>query len=197
MTLNYIKLKIQAVLVVLTLLFCISVGSVAASDGRIVLKSGNVSCEGISIWQGSSYQVAGKCFGLVYPYDEQLDTYVLWVRLENGDTDRVTEIDEGIFDRSVNDKFNSLFVTVETNGSPRQPGKIIMAGDIQKFPESEDTNETISTPEPKANTGFFATPSATKVDPISIGKKVTTAAITGILLILGIMVALFFIMRKK
>lgn len=197
MALNYIKLKIQAVLVVLTLLFCVSVNSAVASDGRIVLKNGNISCEGISVWKGSSYQVAGKCFGLVYPYDEQLDSYVLWARLENGETERIAEIDEGIFDKSINDRFNSLLVTVETNGSPRQPGRVIMTGNIQKFPNTEDTTETLSTPEPKTNTGFFATPSASKVDPLSVGKKVTTAAITGILLILGIMVALFFIMRKK
>ncbi len=197
MILNCIKVKIPVVFLILTLLFHFSVNSVTASDGRIVLKNGNISCEGISVWQGTSYQVTGKCFGLIYPYDEQLDTYVLWARLENGEIERITEIDRGIFDKSITYKFNSLFVTPETNSSPRQAGKIIMSGDLQKFSNTQDTAETLSTPQPNTSKGLFATPPVAKVDPLSIGKKITTATITGILLILGIMVAVFLVMRKR
>lgn len=191
------KLKIQAIIVLATLLFYYSITSASASDGRIILKNGNISCEGISIWQRSSYHLTGKCFGLTYPYDEQLDTYVLWARIDNGETKKIEEIDRGIFDGSISDKFNSLFVTAETNSSPRQPGRIILSGDLQRFSNTNDSVVNLSSPVPTSNAAFFATPASTKPGSLSFGKTLTAASIIGILLVVGVILALSTFIRRR
>jgi hypothetical protein len=107
------------------------IGHVFANEGNITMSGGSVSCEGMSVWKDSSYRILGRCNGLVYPYQERLDRYVLWVTPENETKPiRIDDIERGLFEGQTNKRFTSVFVTVEESSSPTVPGSIVIAQGI-------------------------------------------------------------------
>ncbi len=177
----------------------VSGSDVLANEGRVVLKNGDIKCEGISVWERSDYNITGKCFGLVYPYSEQLDSYVIWVKLEDGEIKRIGSVDEGLFDGAVNKRFSALYITAETDSSPRQAGKIIVSGDIQKFSNRDNTTtSTLSTPAPTTKPEeFLQSPSPTVINKVNISKAFSTATITGIIIIGLVILIVLFVIRKR
>ncbi len=110
----------------------VSVSNVSAHEGLFVLKNSSVACEGLSIWREGRYRIFGRCAGLVYPYSERVNNYILWVRDGVGAAKRIGSINLGYFDGQTNDVFTSALVSVEADSSPRQPGEIVIAsGDLQ------------------------------------------------------------------
>ncbi len=131
---SLIRLAIAAALFVYGL--CGLPPAAHATEGRFVLQSGSVSCEGISIWRGGQYQISGRCQGLVYPYAEQITSYALWAAsMESGrPAEQIDEIDEGIIEGRSNTRFSRLFITAEGDSVPREPQGIeIASGTVARF----------------------------------------------------------------
>lgn len=171
-----------------------------AKEGRLVLSEGNQRCEGLSIWDRNEYKIIGKCFGLVYPFDEQLDNYVLWVKHDDGVVEKVGEIDKGLFDDSVTKRFNTFYITAENDSNPRTSGRIIMSGNIEDFNNS-GSNFSIKTsiPEPTGKSSeFLQSPSPTsKPSKLEVTQVFSKSTVTGIVVIGLIIVILLFFIRKK
>lgn len=124
--------KLLAGISTLALVSLVSGTKVSAHEGLFVLKNNSVACEGLSVWRDGRYRITGRCAGLVYPYSERVNNYVLWVRDGVGAAKRVGSINLGYFDGQTTDVFTSALVSVEADSSPRQPGEIVIAtGDLQ------------------------------------------------------------------
>jgi hypothetical protein len=185
--------KVLTTAFVFVFLLLISNSEAFASEGRITME-GKVTCEAISIWQRSRYQVSGRCHGLSYPYAESYDEYVLWATPADGTAViKLDTVDEGIFAGSVNKKFNNLFITAETSQSPKTPSGIeITKGSVQGFTFKEPTVAQ-ATIIPAAKT---AEPKSTiNVGNVTQGRKIPTFTIVlGVVLFIVLAVILF---RKR
>ncbi len=164
-------------------LFILTTSVVEAKEGRFSL-TGSASCEGISIWDSSRYQISGRCENLAYPYSEQLDTYILWVRLDDGsEIKRIDTIDRGIIDGSFNTRYNSLFITAEEQSSPKTPSSFEIArGSIESFNFSEPIVLEKQTPAP----GETIKPSPSPKLNFSAISKTPLILLTLVFIVLGV-----------
>lgn len=112
----------------------------SAHEGRFTL-TGQVTCEGISVWRDQRYQILGRCEGLNYPYSEQIDEYNLWIAPVDATAPvRLGPVDKGIFQGSTNKQFNRIFITAESDGSSRTPSNLtIVDGNVKGFDFGEPT----------------------------------------------------------
>ena len=147
--------KMFIYLTALVIALAVTAGDVQAKEGTVELSGTSVSCEGVSLWKERNYRVMGRCDGLVYPFDTQLEHYVLWAKTDvRGELVRVGEITRGYFDGNVADSFSSLYVTAEGDGLPRRPSSSQVAtGVVSKFAFARDgaVVEPVSTPAPIAD----------------------------------------------
>lgn len=173
---------------------------VLANEGRIDMASGNVSCEGVSVWESDRYHLVGRCQGLVYPYAERLDRYMLWVRPENGGNPaRLEEVERGLFDAQTEVRFGSVFITAEEDNNPRQPGSTsVVSGDLSRFDFAAAPQQVVSgqpTPTPKPAISVSPTPATTQVRGISFGQNaVINLVLIGVLVVVVLWI-LFFLRR--
>ncbi len=101
---------------------------VKANEGRIVLKNGSVECEGVSVWQESRYRIVGRCSGLVYPYQQKIANYLLWVQQTDGTaTQLVDNVQVGFFEGWASKDFTQVLLTAEAESSSRTPSDIVIA----------------------------------------------------------------------
>lgn len=144
--------KIMKILITLVIAFVMSISVAQANEGSVMMSGDDVSCEGVSLWKGSSYRVMGRCEGLVYPYATQLEHYVLWARVVgDGEIVRVGEVDRGYWDGNVSDSYTDLYLTAESDGLPRRPSDVVVAsGSVSDFgfSRAEVDNKPVSTPAP-------------------------------------------------
>lgn len=136
-----------ASVVIITGVFTLIASAVYANEGTILLQSGSVVCTGVSFWDGNWYKVNGICHGLVYPYQDQLDSYVLWVVPETGGSAvRISSVDKGIFDGSTDQRFRSIFITAETNSTPYRPSPyVLLSGTLNGFVQPAQQNTSYGT----------------------------------------------------
>lgn len=187
-------------------------GAVYANEGRISMQNGPaLSCEGVSVWESDRYRIFGRCQGLVYPFAERLDRYMMWAQsTRGGGPIRLGEVDRGLFDVVTDQRFTRVFISVEENTSPLQPSKtIIVAGDIQpyNFPSGINPQTAALQPTPSAYTtpgvtpgitpGTTATPaSAPFTLPGFPGANPSIMNIVLIALFLGVILWIVVFMRK-
>ncbi|OGG09939.1 hypothetical protein A2154_02520 [Candidatus Gottesmanbacteria bacterium RBG_16_43_7] len=137
---------------------------VSASEGTFRLTRDQVDCQGISVWQDDRYAVFGRCHGLIYPYRERLDSYVLWASGE-GETENqiISEIDRGIFRGNSDRPFTGLLITAEEVGRPSRPGPdIIVSGPItQQLAPASLESQLLPSVQPQSPT---PSPTAAAVD---------------------------------
>lgn len=177
------------------LLFFVSSGQALANEGRITLKDGNRICEAISYWDESAYKIAGRCSGLTYPYNGELDRYILWVKRADGVIDQVAEVDSGVIEGRVRGSFDSLFVTAEMKGySTKAPeGPQVLSGQVEKFgfaeprsptvvDTSEDTEAPLASPLAAAQT-----PAPTKLGKVFSGAGATFLVVFGAIVLVIIL----------
>lgn len=174
--------------ILLGLFILVSTKEVEASEGRFNL-TGQVSCEGISVWSQSRYQVLGRCDGLEYPYTEQVDEYVLWLTPEDGTPNRrIDNVDSGIFSGNTDKKISRIFITAETNSSPKTPSAYIVAeGRISGF-NFDEPDTTITSPQPTSRP-ILSTPSPTPRPGLSLGAGIARGALilfAVVVIVLGI-----------
>ncbi len=126
------------------------VGKVQAHEGRIVLRNGTLACEGISVWKDQRFRVIGRCSGLVYPYQEKINNYLLWGQPDDNSAARVIDnIEVGFWEGSIDRDFSQVFITAEGNTSPRLPSDIVLAsGAVQQFDFSPSQIVAFPTPTP-------------------------------------------------
>lgn len=174
-----------------------SAPAVFANEGRIDVTRGSVSCEGVSIWEGDRYRLVGRCQGLVYPYAERLDTYLLWVRPESSATPmRLREVERGIFDAQTNERFTGIMITAEEENNPRQPGSaVIVSGDIQPYDFRVTTNEGTSQPHPTPGVTVTPTPKSATIKGFTFGTNAVVNIILVIVLVVVVLWILFFMRR--
>lgn len=137
-------------LIVIALGFLMIPYKISANEGNFSLKNNYVDCEGISIWLDNAYEISGKCSGLVYPYHEQLSHYILWIQSDSGGKPiRISGIDQGVFNGTSSVRFTGMFVTVETESVPNNPGStVIVSGNLSLFnfplPYQGQNNQTVT-----------------------------------------------------
>src|SRR3989344_8474407 len=104
--------RMNLVLTLLSLVLWLgTAGTVSAHEGRLVLKNSTVACEGVSIWR-EKYRIFGRCSGLVYPYQERINQYVLWIIPDGDDTPRrIDNVEGGFFDGQTDRSFSRVFIT--------------------------------------------------------------------------------------
>lgn len=190
-----------AVFVFMGSLFARVASPVSANEGRIVLRDGAVLCEGNSVWQRDTYRIMGRCGGLIYPYAERLDNYILWVQpQEGGDPVRIAEIDRGFFEGQTDRRFTEVFVTAEEDGLPRTPGATrIASGAIQAFdfPPSERVEQVReAAPQPTGPTST-PVPEATRAVSGANLRQIGTVVLIAIVIIAGLFVVIPLLLRKS
>jgi hypothetical protein len=173
---KYYQIFITVITVVLIM---VMPGKAHANEGRFSLKNSYVDCEGISIWQGSTYQISGKCNGLVYPYHDQLTQYSLWVIPDAGGNPKwISNIDKGLITGNTVNKFTGMFVTAESDSGPQNPSSTqIVSGNLDLYnfplpyqnqvnqPDQSNQNQVVSpiTPTPAiATSSAFSTFAASR-----------------------------------
>lgn len=175
-------------------LFVFSLNLVKANEGRIVLKDGNRACEGISYWEADSYKIAGRCSGFAYPYNGELDRYVLWVKAEDGVITKISEIENGIMEGRARTKFTNIFITAENRTYSKNPsGPTVLSADIQKFEFSEPKN-----PAPVENSDPSPTPLVGLATPAPrFGNLFSRGGVTFLIVFGLIVLVIVFLMRGK
>lgn len=191
------KLQIVTFLgILLTLLALSGSRKVSAHEGTFSLKNAASACEGISVWKDDRYHLVGRCAGLVYPYQERLNNYVLWVQNEDQIPRRVTNINLGLFDGYSSDPFTKVFVTVEENSSPRNPGNLIVASaNLRSF--DFGTLQPQTTVAPLAPSALI-TPTPTAV-PVVVKSGIAKQTTLTLAVLIGVILAIFaavFIVRR-
>lgn len=180
----------------LTALFLVSIfrtAKVEAKEGNLTMANEDVTCQGVSVWQGSAYKVAGKCQGLVYPFATKQSHYVLWAKLDNGNFLRIDDIDRGYFEGNVNAEFGSMLVTAEESSSPRRPGSTtVLSGKIEDFDFSgvKTTTAVEATPAPKAaaeGNGTMTVQNLTAASTSTTG-SVISRILKSLLVIVGVII---------
>jgi hypothetical protein len=177
---------------VMLLSFVVSLGSAQAKEGNFKISSSTASCEGISLWDESAYRVSGKCSGLVYPYATELDHYVAWVKLDNGNTVRLGDVDRGYFEGNTSDSFSDIIITAEGTSSPRRPSVTeILSGSIEPLSFDTSRTTTAATPAPTATTNGSTvdSPATTTATAGSVIGKILRA----LLIIIGVIIVVNYI----
>ena len=162
---------------------------VEAREGRIVLKNITVACEGISIWR-DSYRIFGRCSGLVYPYQERIDQYILWIVPDGEEAPRrVDNVEVGFFDGRTDRSFSRVFITAEEDSSPRSPSDLVIASaEVQPF-DFSPVAQLQPTPTPLAILIPTATPTSVAAVGANLRRLLTILAVG-----LGIFVAAIVVM---
>jgi hypothetical protein len=149
---------------------------VEANEGRIVLKNGQVVCEGLSIWQDDRYRIVGRCNGLVYPYQEKLDHYTIWVHPDGAkEPVKLDDIERGIFEGRIRQPFTSLFITADEDGSGREPGNVVIAAsEVQRLDFAPPATEPVAVPgEITPTPSFSPNPTARPAQSLNISKFIS------------------------
>lgn len=129
-------------LVVASILFLgfLFTGSVEAGEGVISLEpdEGAGSCYALSVYDDKRFDLLVSCQDLQMPYSAEFNRYILWVGDGEGKVDRLGEISRGKFDGSFGKEFEVMFVTAESERSPRKPsGKRVLEGVVNEIPFAE------------------------------------------------------------
>ena len=186
----------------------VGVQTVKANEGRIVLESKGVRCEGVSVWRDGQYKIVGKCYGLQYPYKNEYDRYYLWVEDLKKETDvRVVEINRGYFEGFAFHKFKNVLVTAERESAPRRPSSyVVMDGDLKMFEtptgrqevvvksESLETNQETMTVQNQVKTG------TAQMSTNTVGKvlgRIVLSLLIIVLVVIGMVIVGSLIFRKK
>jgi hypothetical protein len=186
----------------------ISASSASAFEGRIVISGDSVVCQGSSVWRESRYKVIGRCDGLVYPYETQYAYYSLWAHDISRDSYvRISDIDKGFFEGSINTAFDRVIVTAETDGGPRRPSdKQVAEGAVEKFSfDKSQVNvpESIAQKAEKTGDGTMTVQSgAAKVEAStgSVGSvvgRIISSLLIILLVVVAVVVVASLLFRKR
>lgn len=180
-----------------------------ANEGVIKLNPVNsgTSCYALSIYADNRYEVEGACRGLVVPFSAEQTYYLIWSGEQTGNEGTVnwkrqTEVERGKFSTIISDKFRFLQVTAESDWNARKPSTDVVAkGEIENLPISgaevkEKTETTINVYKPAATPTPTVAPAA-KAATGSVFGAILRVLGTGLLILLGIVVVMSVITRRK
>ncbi len=200
-------MKKVAVIFVMVMAGLVLAGGAWASEGMFKLNSVNgsgVGCLALSVFTDNRYEVLGTCRGLKVPFSAEETYYIVWRGDDQGNWNRLTEVDHGKFSVNSADKFSLLQVTAETDWAPRKPsGSIVAEGKVGDLPfgggsEIKTVEKIEVTPSP--------TTSKTKVETKSTGETTQKGSLfgailkvigTGLLILVGGAVVMTVITRRK
>lgn len=191
-------MRLLTALILAVLFFASASASPAhANEGRVSVRNGTVVCEGVSIWESDRYRVTGRCQGLVYPFAERLDRYMLWVVPDTGGSPvRIAEVEKGLFTGQTDQRFRSLRITAEEDNAPRAPSTTtVVEGDIARFDFAVGTATKPSVSAPQASAPTPTPTLAAAPKKITFGQNaVTNLVLIGVLAFV-ILWILFFMRR--
>ncbi len=144
------------------------------SDGR---------CFGTSIYIDGNYKLLMTCRGLQMALDPVLNKYVVWANV--GETkQRLGEIINGKLSAVINDKFDSVFVTLEADGYPTKPSiNMVLNGTVEPIDFGKGTFNSSLAP-----AATVTTAAATKIDDRGAVVPTTTPQgtnLTGVVVAIG------------
>lgn len=115
-------------------LFGLTVGGASANEGIVRLAgkdSGSGRCFAVSIYIDGSYKVLVTCRGLQMALDPVLNKYVVWANAGERQL-RLGEIVSGKLQGNLQDRFDSVFVSLEADGYPSKPmGDVVLTGKME------------------------------------------------------------------
>lgn len=178
---------------------------VRANEGTAYLKpeSGRVGeCFVSSIFVDGGYKVMASCRDLPVAWSAEKNRYVLW-RTSGEKVVRIGEIVAGKLYNNINDKFERLLVTAESDGYTNKPSEDVVArGELEAlaFGSSSSAGKSFYTPVPtvseKGSDILVPQPTGTsKLTSAVIG--VAKVVILGFVLLLVVVGVLGFLARKR
>ena len=125
----------------------------SANEGVSLLKGVGTggACFASSVFHENVYKLLVTCRDLKIALSPEKNKYVMWSINEKGEIRRLGEIVSGKMFTSVDQKFNSLQVTIETNANPGKPSAdLMLTGDVMPidFGAGVSPERAITTPTP-------------------------------------------------
>ncbi len=192
------------VLVVLTTIALFFAADARANEGTAYLKpeGGKAGeCFVSSIFVEGSYKVMASCRNLPVAWSAEKNRYVLW-RTSGEKVSRIGEIIAGKLYNNINDKFERLLVTAESDGYTNKPSEDVVArGELEALAfGSSSTGKSFYTPAPtttaKGSDILVPQPTGTsKLTSAVVG--VAKVVILGFVLLLVVVGVLGFLARKR
>ena len=177
---------------------------VGASDGTVELISTtnkDYRCFAASLlMQNNSYTIVTSCRDLLYPGDEKVINYVVWVNpKEGGAPIRLGVLGYGKAQYNTKTPFSSMFVSVEENPNVKEPsGTIVMRGNVKPIGIFETT--PTKTPE-NTQEGQDTTTTQTQTEKPSTRDRIVTglkrAGIASVFALVAVLGLVFILTRPR
>ncbi len=196
----------------------LSRGEILANEGTVVLnpEAGYVGkCYLASVYIDSSYRVIGSCRGLPVALSAEQNKYVLWRQMGES-AYRMVPIENGKFNTAVAEKFENVFITVESDSYTNKPsGPVVARGTLSPLPlnvSGQASGGTFSSspgvaqggvtvslsPRSASNSSVSSSANTTGADRLGVLLRgVGRALIYGFVLLLIIVGVLSFLSRRK
>lgn len=187
-----------------------------ASEGVIKLNPVNsgTSCYSLSVYSDNRYELEGACRGLVVPFSAEQTYYLLWsgegtVADAPVNWKRQTEVERGKFSTIISEKFQYLQITAESDWGARKPSTNVVAkGQIEDLPINGTNISGVSTLgetiQPSDSAGKPAITPVPTINPAvkpaangSLFGAILRVLGTGLLILVGIVVVMSIITRRK
>ena len=174
---------LSGVVASLVLVGSLLVHGVQANEGTVLLKGpGGGACYIASVFQDGAYRLLATCRDLKVALTPEKTFYVLWLGTAEGDERRLGPVVNGKFSGSVDQKFTSLKLTVETDGYPMKPSTdLVMTGELKPIDFGGVASEiVVATPTPTAvkadveETAVKETVAKTKSNNTALGGMLAT-----------------------
>lgn len=198
-------------LVLALVLLGVTVGGALANEGVINLAgkdSASGRCFAVSIYIDGSYKVLMTCRGLQMALDPVLNKYVVWANAGERQL-RLGEIVSGKLQGNLQDRFDSVFVSLEADGYPSKPtGDVVLTGKMETIDFGKGVFDSSLQP-----SSVSPTVVSTKIDkrgavvptvtPQSSGRLTTVAVgigkaiLFGFILLLIVVGVMSFLARRK
>ncbi len=162
-------------------------------------------CFGTSIFVDGNYKLLMSCRGLQMALDPVLNKYVVWASVGTA-RQRLGEIVSGKLAATVNDKFDSLFVTLESDAYPTKPSiNTVLNGNVESIDFGKGTLNTKVTAQPtvaavtqiddRGAVVPIVAPAARNLTSVVVG--IGKAILFGFIILLIIVGVMSFLARRK
>ncbi|OGD73864.1 hypothetical protein A3A84_04105 [Candidatus Collierbacteria bacterium RIFCSPLOWO2_01_FULL_50_23] len=198
--------------VVFGFLLLLATAKVVRANEGVVQLAGKTDADGrcfaVSIYIEGNYKLLLTCRGLTMALDPVLNKYVVWANVAER-KQRLGEVVSGKLSGVIAEKFDSLFVTLESDGYPSKPSiNMVLNGKVEAIDFGKGTFNSslvavapsVTGKEVKIDERGAVVPTVTQAPPknltgavVAIGK----AILFGFIILLIIVGVMSFLARRK
>lgn len=191
----------------LALIMFLAVARVVRANEGVIQLAGKTDADGrcfaASIYVDGNYKLLMTCRGLSMALDPVLNKYIVWANVAEK-KQRLGEIVNGKLSAVIGEKFDSLFVTLESDAYSNKPSiNMVLNGKVEPIDFGKGVFNSSLAPTPtaaqsggQATSTIVATPAPTKNltgAVVAIGK----AILFGFIILLIIVGVMSFLARRK